>query len=137
VATIFVVLSFLAAPLYSGTLLVSAGGTQPQTATPTANSTQREVCEDIDAGSNCSSPNGNSSVEIENVIKAAVRILSWIVGVMAIIMVIVSGGKYIASGGDSNKVASAKNTLIYSLLGLVIAILAQPIVGWVLDSFAT
>jgi hypothetical protein len=69
---------------------------------------------------------------VQNAIKQAVQILSLIVGVAAIIVIILSGFKYITSGGDSAKVGNAKNTLIYALVGLVIAALAQVLVHFVL-----
>jgi hypothetical protein len=47
-------------------------------------------------------------------------------------MIIVAGLKYIASAGDSNKVSSAKSTLIYALVGVLIAALAQLLVHFVL-----
>lgn len=61
---------------------------------------------------------------------AIVKVLSWIVGIAAIIMIIVSGFKYITSGGDAGKVTSAKNTLIYALIGVAVAVLAQILVNF-------
>ena len=49
-------------------------------------------------------------------------------------MVIVSGLKYITASGDSSSISSAKNTLIYALVGLAIAALAQIMVHFVLTS---
>ena len=69
---------------------------------------------------------------VNGAISAAVTILSIIVGVVAVIMVILGGFKYITSGGDSGKVASAKSTLVYALIGLAVAALAQLIVHFVL-----
>jgi uncharacterized membrane protein len=63
-----------------------------------------------------------------------VTILSILVGVLAVIMIIYGGFKYVTSSGDANKVASAKSTLIYALVGLAIAALAQVIVHDVLDT---
>ena len=65
-------------------------------------------------------------------ISAAINILSIIVGVAAVIVIIISGLKYVTSGGDSNGISSAKNTLIYALIGLVIAGSAQLLVHFVL-----
>jgi hypothetical protein len=65
-------------------------------------------------------------------INRAVEILSIIVGIAAIIMVVISGFKYITSGGESSKVSSAKTTLIYALVGVAIAALAQILVRFVL-----
>lgn len=70
-----------------------------------------------------------------NVSKAAndiVNLLSWVVGVVSVIMIIVGGFKYITSGGSSEKVTSAKNTIIYAVIGLVIVALAQFIVNFVI-----
>lgn len=75
-------------------------------------------------------------LQVENTVDAAVRILSLVVGVAATIMIIISGLKYVTSGGDSGKAASAKTTLIYALVGLVIAALAQIIVAFVLNEAA-
>jgi hypothetical protein len=70
---------------------------------------------------------------VNNAIATAVNILSYIVGVAAIIVVIYSGFKYITAAGETNKVGNAKNTLIYALIGLIIAALAQFLVHFVLN----
>jgi hypothetical protein len=69
---------------------------------------------------------------VSNIIKTAVGILSIIAGIVAVIMVIISGFRYMTSAGDSGKIASAKNTLIYALVGLAIAALAQFLVHFVI-----
>ena len=63
-----------------------------------------------------------------------VNIFSAIVGVIAVLMIIVGGLKYITSGGDSGNVSTAKNTIIYAIVGLVIVALAQIIVRFVLST---
>lgn len=90
---------------------------------------KEEVCKGIDNTTNCGAATG---ISINNLIRNIVLLLSTIVGVAAIIMIIVSGLKYTTSGGDSSSIASAKNTLIYALVGLVIAAMAQFIVRFVL-----
>lgn len=60
------------------------------------------------------------------------ELFSWAVGVVAIIMVVIAGFQYMASGGDSNKVGSAKTTLIYALIGVAVAAVAQLLVATVL-----
>jgi hypothetical protein len=74
---------------------------------------------------------------VSNLLNTVVSILSYIVGVAAIIVLILSGMKYITSGGDSGKVASAKNTLIYALIGIAIAALAQFLVHFVFTAAAS
>ncbi|HVV66482.1 MAG TPA: pilin [Candidatus Saccharimonadales bacterium] len=69
-----------------------------------------------------------------NVLSTIVSIISYIAGIVAIVMVIVAGVKYMTSAGDSNKASSAKSTLIYALIGLAIAVLAQVIVQFVINT---
>jgi cytochrome bd-type quinol oxidase subunit 2 len=73
------------------------------------------------------------SQKIDGFITDIVNIFSVIVGVVAVIMIIVGGFRYITSGGDSNNISSAKNTIIYAIIGLVIVALAQFIVQFVLN----
>jgi hypothetical protein len=73
----------------------------------------------------------DSSSSITTLIKAVILVISWIVGIVSIIMVIFGGFRYVTSGGDSAATASARNTIIYALVGLVIAVLAQTLVYFV------
>jgi len=75
---------------------------------------------------------GNGTNSINNLLAQIINIFSVIVGVVAVIMMIVGGFRYVTSGGDSSKVGSAKNTILYALIGLVIAALAQIVVKFVL-----
>lgn len=96
-------------------------------ACPSSNSASGQVLSGVgQAGSDCSSGGVN------NTISTAVTILSIVVGSAAIIMILVSGIRYITSGGDSGKVSSAKSTLIYALIGVVIAAVAQLLVHFIL-----
>lgn len=70
--------------------------------------------------------------DIDRVITIAVNTFTVIVGIVAVIMIIISGFKYITAGGDSGKVSSAKSTLIYAIVGLAIVALAQFIVQFIL-----
>jgi cytochrome bd-type quinol oxidase subunit 2 len=70
---------------------------------------------------------------INSMIKIIVNIFSAIVGVIAVIMIIYGGVKYITSGGESGNISSAKNTIVYAVIGLVVVALAQFIVQFVLD----
>ncbi|MBQ3430799.1 hypothetical protein IJG20_01685 [Candidatus Saccharibacteria bacterium] len=70
---------------------------------------------------------------IKSPIRSVVNTLLWVVGVLAVIMIIVSGLKMTTSAGNPGAVQKAKQTLIYALVGLVIAVLAYAIVNFVLD----
>jgi len=73
---------------------------------------------------------GNSGVfsEISSV-------LLFIVGAIAVIMIVIGGLRYVISGGDASQVQAAKNTILYSLVGIIIAILAYAAVNFVINSF--
>ena len=71
---------------------------------------------------------------VAKIVSTIVSLLSYVVGIAAIIMVIYSGFRYITSGGDASKVSSAKNTLIYALIGIAIAVLAQLLVRFVITN---
>lgn len=73
---------------------------------------------------------------VNGAVALAVNILSFIVGAAAVIALIWAGFKYITSGGDTNKVANAKSTLIYALVGIAVAGLAQVLVHFVLSAAA-
>jgi hypothetical protein len=108
-------------------------------------------CDSIQSSisSGVSDASGNSSADtndcgqgndvttgISGLAAKAVNIFSIVVGVVAVIMIIYGGFKYITSGGDSNNVSGAKNTLIYAIVGLIIVALAQLIVHYVLNTAA-
>ena len=71
--------------------------------------------------------------KVEDAISAAINLISVVVGVIAVIMIIIGGLKYIMSSGDSNNINSAKNTILYAIIGLVIVAFAQVIVKFVLN----
>jgi len=79
---------------------------------------------------------GDTSVgttRIQDIVTFIINIFSVIVGIVAVVMIIYGGFKYITSGGDSGNITSAKNTIIYAIIGLVIVALAQFLVKFVLD----
>ncbi len=113
------------APLFiqSGAALVACG--------TAGNTPQGQVLTGAGEAGSC------GTTSINNLIKDIVNILSIIVGVVAVIMVIYGGLRYITSAGDGGRVAAAKSTLIYALIGLAIAALAQLIVHFVLNKAAS
>ena len=89
----------------------------------------------IEGGGECTAPGGagGATNRIEDIVKLIINIFSWIVGIIAVIMIIVGGLKYITSGGDSGNVGSAKNTILYAVVGLIVVALSQFIVRFVLE----
>ena len=89
------------------------------------------VCKDVQTQSKVG-VNGSQS-PIIRLIRDAINILSFAVGVASIIIIIISGFRFITANGDSNALTSAKNGLFAALIGVFIVILAQSIVIFVLD----
>lgn len=75
---------------------------------------------------------GNTGVfsEITNV-------LLFVIGAVAVIMIVIGGLRYVISGGDAKQVQAAKNTILYALVGVIIAILAYAVVNFVSNTFIT
>ena len=69
----------------------------------------------------------------QSLLDKVVNIFSAVVGIIAVIMIIVGGLRFITSGGDSSRVGAAKTTIIYALVGLVVVVLAQLIVHFVIN----
>lgn len=87
----------------------------------------------IQCGSNnVSGTTGNAQKTVNDTITSVINILSVIVGIVAVIMIIFGGFRYVTSAGDTTKVAGAKNTILYAVIGLVIVALAQVIAKFVL-----
>jgi len=89
------------------------------------------------SGTGCDSNVTTGSSNLNNVITDIVNIFSVVVGIVSVIMIIYGGFRYVTSGGDSGNVSSAKNTIIYAVIGLVVVALAQFIVQFVLDKVTT
>lgn len=67
------------------------------------------------------------------IIPKVINIMLFIVGVLAVFMMIYGGIRYVLSGGDNTKVKDAKNTVLYAIVGLIVAILGYAIVGWIVS----
>ena len=74
--------------------------------------------------------NFNIGTAITNII----NIMLYALGAIAVIMIVVGGIRYTTSNGDSNGIQSAKNTILYAVAGLVVAILAYAIVNFVVSN---
>ena len=68
------------------------------------------------------------------VLSTIVNTMLFIIGFLSVIMLIFGGLRYIISGGNAAAVTAAKNTILYAIVGLIIAILAYAIVNFVIGS---
>lgn len=72
----------------------------------------------------------------EGIFKKVVNIMLFVIGAVAVIMLIYGGVKYVTSGGAQDKVAEAKNTILYAIVGIVVALLAFAVVNFVVTGLA-
>lgn len=89
---------------------------------------------DIAGTGTCSA---NDTIDADNkvngIISTAIRIFQVIVGLISVIFIIMGGLKYVTSGGATESITSAKNTILYALVGIVVVVLAEVLVQFVLN----
>lgn len=71
----------------------------------------------------------------DGIFKTITNVLLFIIGAISVIMLIIGGIRYTISSGDSAAVTSAKNTILYAIVGIIVALLSYAIVNFVLGSF--
>ncbi len=64
------------------------------------------------------------------------NVLLFVVGALSVVMVIVGGLRYVVSGGNSTAVTGAKNTILYAIVGILVAFLAYAAVNFLLGSLS-
>jgi hypothetical protein len=69
-----------------------------------------------------------------SIVKTVINTMLFILGMIAVIMIIIGGIRYTTSNGDSSQVKAAKDTILYAVVGLVVAILAFAIVNFVVTN---
>lgn len=84
-----------------------------------------QVCKDNKANS--------TENPITGVLKVAIDVLSLIAGVMAVVMIVLSGLRFVVGAGDSASIAGARRNLIFAIIGLVIVFIAQFIIPFILS----
>lgn len=94
------------------------------------------VCDGVryTSGTGCDAPgNPVSQAALNRTITNVLNAISGLIGVAAVVMIIMSGYRYIIAGGDSSKISSAQQGIIYGIIGLVIVAMAQIIARFALQ----
>jgi multisubunit Na+/H+ antiporter MnhB subunit len=68
-------------------------------------------------------------------VKTISNVLIFVIGAIAVIMLIIGGFRYVVSQGDPASTKAAKDTILYAIVGLIVAILAYAIVNYVTTAF--
>lgn len=66
------------------------------------------------------------------IITKIVNYMTVILGIVAVFVMIVAGMMYVTSGGEASRINTAKNVILFTVVGLVVAALAQILVHFVL-----
>lgn len=125
-----VLAGLIAAPLLAlGALVVAP-------VTPASAQTCDVTNPSITSGAACSKPSGAEADLFgeESIFTRIVNILLFIIGAVAVIMLIIGGIRYTLSGGKDAEVTAARNTILYAIIGIIVAFLAYAVVNWVLGS---
>ena len=77
----------------------------------------------------------NKDADPGDLSRRIVNVLLFVLGAISTVMIIVGGVLYTTSAGDSSRITQAKNTILYSIVGLVVAFLAYAIVNFVIKVF--
>lgn len=68
-------------------------------------------------------------------LKDIVNILLFVLGAIAVIIIVIGGLRYVLSSGDAGAIKGAKDTILYAIVGLIVALLAYAIVNFVITQF--
>ena len=82
----------------------------------------------------CTASDQNTVTGNNGLISTIANIVAWVSGVAAVFMIIFSGFRFITAGGDSGKISSARNTILYASIGLLVVILSRIIVSFVINN---
>ena len=93
----------------------------------------------IEAGAESAKGTGQSTDLFgqTGIFQTITNVLLFILGAISVIMIIIGGIRYVLSGGNATAVTAAKNTILYAIVGVIVALLAYAIVNFVLTSFSS
>lgn len=89
---------------------------------------QSTYCQDQGKASTSNNP-------IIGIIKTAINIVSYMAGVAAVVAILISSIKFMTANGDQNSISSAKKTLVFAAVGIIIVLIAQSIVAFALKKY--
>lgn len=103
---------------------------------PVADTAQAAISDGITGGAGAARGDDQPAdlFAADGIFTIIVNALLFIIGALSVVMLIYGGIRYTISGGDSNAVTAAKNTIMYAIIGIVVAVLAYAIVNFVLGT---
>ena len=89
----------------------------------------KEVC-----ANSASDPGGKSLLEKDGIVDRVFRLISWLTGMLAVVFIFIGGFKLAVSGGDKDSVKSARNMIIYAMVGLTVILLSNLIFNLIIGA---
>ena len=121
-----IIMTVLALVLSVSTLFFAGTPVQAES----CGSAKQCIDQGLSASGTSSTPNSLSSV-----LTTVTNILLFLMGAVSVIMIIIGGFRYVTSQGDQTQMQSAKNTILYAVIGVVVSIAAYAIVSFVVTQF--
>lgn len=94
----------------------------------------RENDPSVNSLAECNIAAGNSQNNLFETVNGIINVVLGVVGIVAVVVIIIGGVSYLISQGDAGKVAKAKNTILYGVIGMFVALLAFAVVNFLLTS---
>ena len=91
--------------------------------------------DEVKKGADMTNSGGSAKQDLPDVITTIINVMLFIAGALAVIMIIYGGIRYITAHGDEKQVKVAKDTIVYSVVGLIIAIIAYALVTFIFNTF--
>jgi hypothetical protein len=131
------ILSFISSLMITSGLLVAVSASAAVYAgtTPVNPESSKALCEGSGGtwdGQKCSK---TGAPTLPEAFANITNLLLFIIGAIAVVVIIIGGIRYVTSSGDATATKSAKDTILYALIGLVVAFLAYAIVNFVTGQF--
>ncbi|MDR1970001.1 MAG: pilin [Candidatus Nomurabacteria bacterium] len=101
--------------------------------------TKEEFCKldsGLAAGVECAKGEGQAETLTGNggIVTTIINVMLFVIGILCVVMIIFGGIRYTTSTGDKGRVDAAKNTIVYAVVGLIVAIVAYALVNWVFNA---
>ena len=92
----------------------------------------------VATGAACAKPNGTADnlFVAGGIFQQISNTLIFLVGAIAVIMLIIGGLRYVTSNGEASSIKGAKDTITYAIIGIIVAMLSYALVSFVIGRFS-
>lgn len=104
-------------------------------ASPVSLPVYADAKDEVKKGADMTNSGGSAKQDLPDIITTIINVMLFIAAALAVIMIIYGGIRYITAHGDEKQVKVAKDTIVYSVVGLIIAIIAYALVTFIFDRF--